>query len=497
MSATGMTPATAPVAAPAAPLPTPTTMTQITSSGLPIPTGLPLNLDTLFSNPLFAGGIGLAALGTGAAFLRKGSLRAAQLVKRRLLVNLEISKQDESYQWMLAWLSLHRPQTGLLAGNLTRIHDLSMRTASKTLPGGGTQTSFLLQPGYGRHVIKYGNAYISVQRERQQSANMATGEPFETVTLTTLYAFRGVFEDIFKEAYELAKQAQEGKTIMYSAMGMGWQQFGDPRRKRPLNSVVLDKGVKETVVADVKDFLGSQKWYVDRGIPYRRGYLLYGPPGSGKSSFIQALAGELDFGVAIINLSERGMTDDKLIHLLTKLPQRTILLLEDADAAFVNRRQIDADGYGGGTVTFSGLLNALDGVAAGEERIAFLTTNHIERLDEALIRPGRVDMTVRIGEATRYQAAEMWERFYGDVDQDGKGKERFLERLHHLGLVADEEGRTQGARKRTSTASIQGLFLFNKEDMEGAIEGAEGLVPRVYEAESTLAARSQPGSVEP
>jgi len=445
-----------------------------------------LNLDALFNNPLFAGGIGLAGLGAAAAALRKGSIRAGSLLKRRLLVNLEISKNDESYQWMLAWLSLHRPQTGLLTSSLTRIHDLSMRTASKTAPNGSSQTTFLLQPGYGRHIIKFKNAYISVSRERQQSANMATGEPFETVTLTTLYAYRNVFEDIFSEAYALAKEAQEGKTIMYSAMGMGWQQFGDPKRKRPLSSVILDKGIKERVVEDVKDFLGSQKWYVERGIPYRRGYLLYGPPGSGKSSFIQALAGELDFGVAIINLSERGMTDDKLIHLLTKLPQRTILLLEDADAAFVNRRQVDADGYGGGTVTFSGLLNALDGVAAGEERISFLTTNHIDRLDEALIRPGRVDMTVHIGEATRYQAAEMWDRFYGDIDKNGEGREQFLERLHHLGLIANEQGVTHGIKLRTSTASIQGLFLFNKDNMDGAIEQAEGLIPRIYELEPTI-----------
>ena len=63
-----------------------------------------------------------------------------------------------------------------------------------------------------------------------------------------------------------------------------------------------------------------------------------------------------------------GMTDDKLSYLLTKLPPRSVLLLEDADAAFRNRRQVDADGYSGGTVTFSGLLNALDGVAAGALR---------------------------------------------------------------------------------------------------------------------------------
>ncbi|KAJ8104455.1 hypothetical protein ONZ43_g7841 [Nemania bipapillata] len=183
----------------------------------------------------------------------------------------------------------------------------------------------------------------------------------------------------------------------------------------------------------------------------------------------------------MINLSEIGVTDDKLAFLLTKLPERSIVLLEDADSAFVNRKRRDADGYSGGTVTFSGLLNALDGLSAGEERIAFLTTNHIELLDPALIRPGRVDMMIRIGEATRYQAAEMWDRFYGDVDRDGVNRERFLTRLDELGLFRQPvEGATP---VRTSTAAIQGLFLFNKNDMEGAINMAEGLIPQKLEAE--------------
>jgi chaperone BCS1 len=310
---------------------------------------------------------------------------------------------------------------------------------------------------------------------------MNTGEPHEIVQLTTLWAHRHIFEDVFREAYALAAKANEGKTTVYSARGMEWAPLGDPRTKRPLSSVVLDHGVKDDIVDDVHDFLARQQWYVDRGIPYRRGYLLFGPPGSGKSSFIQALAGELDFGVAMINLSEMGMTDDKLAYLLTKLPKRTLLLLEDADAAFSNRRQRDADGYSGASVTFSGLLNALDGVAAGEERLAFLTTNHIDRLDPALIRPGRVDMMVRIGEATKFQAGEMWDRFYADVDVDGNGRGRFLSRLDELGLFGKfPDGKP--SHRNTSTAAIQGLFLFNKTDMEDAINMAEGLVPRKFEA---------------
>lgn len=75
------------------------------------------------------------------------------------------------------------------------------------------------------------------------------------------------------------------------------------------------------------------------GIPYRRGYLLHGPPGCGKSSFITALAGELEFGICVLNLSERGLTDDRLNHLLSVAPQQSIILLEDVDAAFVSREE--------------------------------------------------------------------------------------------------------------------------------------------------------------
>ncbi|CAM1507413.1 Fc.00g070540.m01.CDS01 [Cosmosporella sp. VM-42] len=447
-----------------------------------------LNFNALFDNPLFAGGIGLASLGAAAAFARKGAIVAFGTARRRLLVNVEISKQDPAYPWILAWLSQPRENLGFIASRLTRIHNLSVTTstASRT-PGlsGPSNAHFFLQPGYGRHIVKFGSAYIAVNREKHSTANMNTGEPHEIVQLTTLWAHRHVFEDVFAEAHKLAAQANEGKTIVYSARGMDWASLGDPRKKRPLGSVILDEGIKESIVDDVQDFLKRQQWYVDRGIPYRRGYLLFGPPGSGKTSFIQALAGELDFSVAMINLSEMGMTDDKLAFLLTKLPKRSILLLEDADAAFVNRRQRDTDGYSGATVTFSGLLNALDGVAAGEERIAFLTTNHIDRLDPALIRPGRVDMMLRIGEATQYQAAQMWDRFYGDVDEDHCGRDCFLARLGELGLFGQNPD-GQPSNRHTSTAAIQGLFLFNKNDMQGAIDMAEGLIPRKFEAEDSI-----------
>ncbi|KAL1891808.1 Complex III assembly protein translocase and chaperone [Ceratocystis pirilliformis] len=440
-----------------------------------------LQLDHLLDNPVFAGGAGLAGIGAIAAFGRRGIVSGAHALRRRLLVNVEISRQDPAYPWVLAWLGQPRAETtGFISSRITRIHNLSVATSLERTPTGGAGAAhFYLQPGYGRHIIQAHGAYIAVNRERHSTANMNTGEPHETVLLTTLWSSRGVFESVFAEAHSLAVKASEGKTRVFAARGVDWVPLGEPRRKRPLKSVILDENVAESISSDIRDFLSRQQWYTDRGIPYRRGYLLYGPPGSGKSSFIQALAGELDYDIALVNLGEIGMTNDKLAYLMTKMPPRSLLLLEDADVAFANRMATDSDGYSGTTVTFSGLLNALDGLAAKDERIAFLTTNFIQHLDDALIRPGRVDQMAYIGNATQYQAKTIWERFYGDVDTDGTGKERFLSKLESLDLFSKDTTR------QTSMAAIQGLFLLHKDNFEGVIEAADSLVPKKFGSDTT------------
>ena len=415
-----------------------------------------------------------------------------------MLVDVEISIKDDSYPWFLHWMTLYQQSqlntartaasnTGFMDSLLQRLtpgmRHLSIQTQKVEHSNGAMHTHFALVPGPGKHILRYKNAFIFVNRMREsKSQDLQTGRPWETITLTTLYSHRHVFEELFTEAHEHASKAHEGKTTIYNSWGTEWRPFGHPRRKRPLESVVLDEGVKERIVEDVQDFLNTGQWYHDRGIPYRRGYLLYGPPGTGKSSFIQALAGELDYDIAILNLSERGLTDDRLNHLLTIVPNRTLVLLEDVDAAFANRRvQSDSDGYRGANVTFSGLLNALDGVASAEERVLFLTTNHVDRLDPALVRPGRVDMTIRLGALTRYQVGCLWDRFYGELDPTGAYRQTFLTRLQELGVIEDENGWQADRSKTTSAAALQGLFLYNKDDMEGAIGMAEGLTYSVHD----------------
>lgn len=397
-------------------------------------------------NPYFAAGGGLMLLGTSLALARQGLIRSSNFLYRQLLVDLEIPSKDKSYLWFLEWMAQHRQRSS---------RHLAVETNYIQHDNGAVSTKFSLVPGPGKHLIRYKGAFMLVDRERSgRLLDMTSGAPFETVTLTTLYRDRALFHNLLLEAKEMALKVQEGKTVLFTSWGPEWRPFGQPRKKRMLGSVILDEGLAENILEDLKDFMNSGLWYHQRGIPYRRGYLLYGPPGSGKTSFIQALAGELDYNICLLNISEKNLTDDRLNHLMNHIPERSILLLEDVDAAFNKRKQTDDTGYVSG-VTFSGLLNALDGVASAEECITFMTTNHPEKLDYALLRPGRVDYKAYIGNATDNQVRRMFLRFYED---EYELCDQFMKKYKQM--ITGE----------VSTAQLQGLFVFNKRNPGGAID---------------------------
>ena len=193
-----------------------------------------------------------------------------------------------------------------------------------------------------------------------------------------------------------------------------WQKAME-KKKRDKTTVVLDEDLSERLVKDARSFLSSSEWYAKRGIPYRRGYLLYGPPGTGKTSFCQVLASELDADLCLLTLTDSELTDTRLAESMREAPRGSIILLEDVDAVFVERQAANTKNGGNG-VSFSGLLNAIDGVASQEGRIFVMTTNHIEKLDPALKRPGRCDVTAKLDLASRSQMVSLFTRFYARDD---------------------------------------------------------------------------------
>ncbi|KAI0831259.1 BCS1 N terminal-domain-containing protein [Trametes gibbosa] len=423
-------------------------------------------------------------LGVGLTALRRGVTLSASALRRQMLVSLEMNNKDPAYDYFLTWMAHQsaRAETGgapwwklRSAPTWMRSHQLGVQTLHEQRKNGSSSVMFKLVAGPGTHYLRYHKVWMQIKREREtKSPNLMTGAPWETITITTLFRDREVFANLLSEARDLAMRGQEGKLVINIPWGIEWKPFGQPRRKRPLGSVVLEEGVAEKIEDDVTAFLQRRQWYADRGIPYRRGYLLHGPPGSGKSSFIQALAGALNYDICVLNLSERGLADDKLIHLLANTPERAFVLIEDIDAAFNKRVQSSADGYQS-AVTFSGFLNALDGVASGEERVVFMTTNHPERLDPALIRPGRVDLAMLIDDASPQQTRRLFERFYGPGEEGQEGWERIPEdTLKGLADEIEELVREEAEKgRRISMAALQGLFI--QSTARGAVQEVRGL----------------------
>jgi len=411
-------------------------------------------LSTLSDNPYFGAGFGLIGIGFAAQMARKGLQVGMIMFRRHYVTTVEVTCKDKSYDWLLGWITQRAARS---------TQHLSVDTSFVESESGKISTKYLFQPSVGTHFIQHRGTWIRVERTREQRMM----EPWETVQLTSLGKRRSLFVDILEEARQIAMTSMSGKTIMYTVIGTDWRPFGHPRQRRPINSVVLDTGVSETLVDDVKEFVNSQDWYRDRGIPYRRGYLLHGPPGCGKTSFITALAGELEYSICVLNLSDRSMSDDRLQHRLADAPENSIILLEDIDAAFVSREentQLEGAYKGLNRLTFSGLLNAIDGVTSTEGRVVFMTTNYLDRLDHALIRPGRVDMMQYVGHCSHAQLSKMFGRFYP------------LESVSSSNLFAD---RVLEVGVPVSAAQIQGYFMWFKKDSQAAIDNVFRFKPKI------------------
>ncbi|KAF7332957.1 hypothetical protein MVEN_02401600 [Mycena venus] len=204
--------------------------------------------------------------------------------------------------------------------------------------------------------------------------------------------------------------------------------------RRPLSSIILPEGVVDALVEDAQEFLDTENWYNEAGIPHRRGYLLYGPPGTGKTSTIYALAGALNLEIYSLSLASNFVDDSYLQRAASAIPKHGLFLIEDIDCAFPSREDEDEDEmdvmavanmhprsrrvHRAGSrvtrsmVTLSGLLNVIDGIGSEEGKLFFATTNHIDRLDAALLRPGRIDHKVQYGLATAPQAHALFMRFF-------------------------------------------------------------------------------------
>lgn len=198
----------------------------------------------------------------------------------------------------------------------------------------------------------------------------------------------------------------------------GYWRKRQTQQARKMESVILPEGLIDKVQDDMKEFLAEDtaEWYKTFGIPYKRSYLFHGVPGSGKTSTICALAGLLKRNVCFLAAHHPSFSDDTMKNAMERLPKKSFLIMEDIDSLFVKRTSCSKNS----SLTFTGLLNCLDGIGHAQGQIVVMTTNYVDRLDEALIRAGRADMWVEFKKATDFQLAGLFKWFYHKTPEEAE-----------------------------------------------------------------------------
>jgi chaperone BCS1 len=363
----------------------------------------------LVSNPFFSGGPALGAAGLAAVWLRDAPRKVLAWVRQFFITTLSVDSRDElMFSTLVEYM--HSREV------LRRTNNFTVRAVRQgpayqnlhdELQQGGRPEAFL-SPGEGFHLFVLDGRLMWMKREVQVATSI-----LEKITLSTFGRNRQVLEDLIRAAMEHRVARELNKIAIYipSPYNNEWMRarLGNNRR---LASVVLKDGQKEAILADLKRFFASKQRYEELGIPWRRGYLLYGPPGTGKTSLVTALASELCLNVCALSLASPTVTDEKIGSLLSSVPSRSVILIEDIDSFFRQRQKADV----AVKLSYSGFINALDGVASHEGSVVFLTTNHPELIDEAAIRSGRVDLRLALNNCDGHQLEQMFLKFFDDVD---------------------------------------------------------------------------------
>lgn len=387
---------------------------------MPLPPGL---IDKITShllngqNQFASGGLLLMAIGGILAALKSVPQRIYNWFTKQFTIMLTITDEQEAFYWFKWWFQ-------------NQEYSKRFRNMDAFTPYTADGYQLMLAPAPGRHWFfrRRRPLYISLIRSEEKKANgFSLARRTESYIIWTFgrdQAYMGTLLAEIRSDYE--KVFSTKPKLMLWGGEDGWDT-SPAYAPRSLESVILPDGHKTALLHDIDQFKKSKGWYDQMGIPYHRGYLLYGPPGTGKTSLVTGLSSFYNCRVYVVKLGD--MMDSTLMSAISTVKPDSMIVLEDVDCA-VLKREITQNGkpktkekdkedgednklFG---VSLSGLLNALDGMQTPSGVMFFMTTNHVDKLDHALLRPGRTDVKMHIGSATEEQKYGLYKRFFPEDD---------------------------------------------------------------------------------
>ena len=408
-------------------------------------------------NEFASGGLLLMIIGGLSVYLRAVPETIWYWIVTQTTMMITVKDDDAAFVWVKEWF--------LEQKFLKRIRQVDLDTTLRN-------ERIALIPAPGKHWFWYAGRPFEVWFSRTESAHERIGRRVESLTFRTLGRKRAFLQQFVDDVVKCHLKRQGVQSYLYT-YDDGWD-YVEGYAPRVLESVVLEPGAKERLLQDMAQFRRSKQRYEHLGVPYHRGYLFYGPPGTGKTSLVSALAAH--FGLSIYTVNLAHFNDRNLVNAVNQVPANSVLLFEDIDCMRSAESRTGADSGRGqsgqaslgtkenGTqngVTLSGLLNVLDGFCAPHGVLFVMTTNHLEKLDQALLRPGRIDYRLFLGRASDHQKVVLYRRFFPE-SSDFEARE-FVEASRSAETMAEFQGLLlaleQGERRLDPVASSHGILV--------------------------------------
>ncbi len=396
-------------------------------------------------NQFTASGLILVLFGGLIAYLKAVPEYLWAWLLRQTTVLITVKDDDPAFDWTKEWM--------IRQSFIKKVRRVDLNSTLRGL-------ELSLMPAPGKHLFwHHGRPFWLDFTRSSETKGTWEAKRAEAFSFTTIGRNRAILERFVNEVLASHYESKNSRSDLYA-----WNDYWDKQKSykgRDLSAVILKNEDKELLLADLRKFLSSSDYYAKLGIPYHRGYVLYGSPGTGKTSLASAVAKEFGMSVYIVNLAD--MCDKNLKLAMAQVPERSVILFEDIDASGVSKKRVDTKlgmsqtgGVGSnnkGTeslneafgVSLSGLLNVLDGFYAPHGVIYIMTTNHIDNIDPALLRPGRIDYKLYLGDATLEQKVALYQRFFPDRSK------------------AEAEGFVKDRPTTETMADFQGMLLTTRD----------------------------------
>ncbi|KAJ5550679.1 hypothetical protein N7461_005377 [Penicillium sp. DV-2018c] len=500
------------------------------SSSLPVPSGIHFFVDLVHNSLnldiLVIANIWILVTGAITSIRLAGDL-LHNFAEKTCLSTVNVKQEDPLYEAIVLWMDDHvfkrrnfrsvlahttkSSDDAALARSLPEILDADKLISYQEI---GDNSSVELKPFHGSRLFRFKRKWLLFSHATNNHENISRYSQIEVkpqLKLQCLSLSLSPIKDFLDEVRAYKRKVSVSKiTVFRTRSGSRditrWTSVAS-RPSRDITTVILDKHKKKAILRDINEYLHphTRQWYANHGIPYRRGYLFSGPPGTGKTSLASALAGVFGLDIYVLSLLDQTVTEPHFIRLFGEVPTRCVVLLEDIDAAGLNRGNIvpgdaltksrsaaaqtssedKAPAANTTAISLSGLLNAIDGISSQEGRILIMTTNAPQSLDRALIRPGRVDLHIQFELPSHEELRSLFLNMYSDIPQN---------------LAADaEDAKLQPAslndlamrfaellpEKRFSLAEVQGFLLKYKRRPEEACENVSRWVKEMEEGDSS------------